>query len=92
MEMALVILQICCPAPVIPTILIVAQPSRLADSALRARRPREKGFQKEQVLGDDLRNSSIRCQESTGELLTAPHFYESAPTRSTSPIENLLLP
>jgi|GEM_PF-2744909 len=34
------------PAPFISTILMFAKPARLADSALRARRPREKGFQK----------------------------------------------
>jgi hypothetical protein len=33
-----------------PTILIVAEPSRQADLALRARRPREKTVQKRQIL------------------------------------------
>jgi hypothetical protein len=34
------------------TILMVAYPARLADLALRARRPREMGFQKKQDPGD----------------------------------------
>jgi len=35
---------------------------RLADLALRARRPRGMGFQKKQDPEVDLRNSSLRCQ------------------------------
>jgi hypothetical protein len=37
-------------------------PARLADLALRARRPREMGFEEKQALGGNLSNSSLRCQ------------------------------